>query len=134
MSRKLERIGNLIRNTVGEIVLTKIYDPRIDSARTSITRVEVSEDLLTAKVFVSVIGTEAEHRRTLRGLAHASGHIQDLMMRQIKLRHTPILKFVLDEKFKKTLETLDLIRRAMDDINESKQPAPSDEDSEQEQH
>jgi len=116
MNRRTERVGNLIRNILGQLLLTKLSDPRIDPAKTSITRVEVPEDLLTARVFVSVIGTDAEQRRALNGLHHAAGHLQELMGRQLELRNTPILEFALDVKFKKTLQTLDLIRQAMDDI------------------
>ncbi len=118
MTRRTQRVGNLIRNTVGPLLLTKLSDPRIDPSRTSITRVEVPEDLLTAKVFVSVIGSEKEQRNTIRGLEHAAGHLQELMMQQIHLRRTPLLEFVLDLNFKKTLQTLSLIRQAMDEIED----------------
>lgn len=129
MSRRTERVGNLIRNTIGQLLLSKVSDPRIDPAKTSITHVEVAEDLLSAKVFVSVIGTEAEQRRTLRGLGRAAGHVQELMMRQITLRNTPILQFVLDKNFKKTLETLELIQKAMAEIDQKDQPPGSDAQS-----
>jgi len=97
-------------------VLEKLADPRIDTAKMSVTRVEVGEDLLTAKVYVSVMGGEPEQRCTLRALDHAAGYIQDLMMRRISLRHTPVLKFLLDTKYKKTLETWKVIEQVMDEI------------------
>jgi ribosome-binding factor A len=118
MSRRTQRVANLIRQTLGEALLSKLSDPRIDSARTSVTRVEVPEDLLTARVFVSVLGTQGQQRKVLRALQHAAGHLQELMMRQISLRHTPILSFDLDTRYKKTLQTLDIIRHAMDEIHE----------------
>jgi ribosome-binding factor A len=118
MTRRTERVGNLVRNTIGQLLLSKLSDPRIDPAKTSVTHVEVTEDLLTAKVYVSVIGSEAQQRRAMRGLQRAAGRIQELMMRQIKLRHTPVLHFVLDTNFKKTLQTLQLIQQAMEEIDE----------------
>ena len=121
MSRRTERVGNLIRSTIGELLLSKISDPRIDPARTSITRVVVSEDLLAAKVYVSVLGTEHQQRTTIRALAHAAGHIQELMMRKIQLRNTPILSFEPDTRFKKTLETYSVIQKAMDEIKQKEQ-------------
>ncbi|HAU38780.1 MAG TPA: 30S ribosome-binding factor RbfA [Phycisphaerales bacterium] len=120
-TRRTERVASLIRNTIGQLLLAKISDPRIDPAKTSVTRVEVPDDLLTAKVYVSVIGTEAEQRTTLRALRHAAGRVQELMMREIRLRHTPLLEFALDEKFKKTLETYRLIQVAMDEIRQKEQ-------------
>ena len=139
MSRRTERIGNLIRNSLGQLLLSKLADPRVDTARTSITRVEVPEDLLSAKVFVSVMGTPGEQRRTVTALRHAAGRLQDLLAREITLRHTPVLTFELDEKFKKTLETLQLIQQAMDEIHQKEQAAgdapaePSSPDDDEDQ-
>jgi len=116
MSRRSERVANLIRNTIGQLLLTKLSDPRVDPALTSITRVEVPEDLLTARVYVSVVGSDARQRAAVRALRHASGYIQELMMREIKLRNTPVLDFVLDMKFKQTLQTYRLIDQAMAEI------------------
>jgi len=129
MSRRTERISSLMRETLGQILLSKLSDPRVDPARTSITRVEIPEDLLTAKVYVSVIGTEAEQRLTIRALRHAAGHIQELMMRQIDLRHTPILDFELDVNFKKTLETYRIIEQAMAEIRQKEQDEQSRQES-----
>jgi ribosome-binding factor A len=116
MNRRPKRVASLIRDTIGQILLTRLSDPRIDPARTSIVRVEVPDDLLTAKVYVSVIGEPADQRRTLRALKHAAGHVQELMMREISLRHTPILHFQIDTKLKKTMEILETIHKASEEL------------------
>jgi ribosome-binding factor A len=121
MSRRTERISNLIRNTIGQLLLSKLSDPRIDPARVSVTRVEVPEDLLTARVFVSVIGEQGEQRAALRALRRAAGHLQELMMRQVRLRHTPVLEFHCDDRFKKTLETLRVIQQVSDEMHRKDQ-------------
>lgn len=118
MSRRTQRIANLLREVIGQIVLCKLSDPRIDPAKTSVTRIDVPEDLLSANVYISVLGSQAEQRRTLGALSHASGRIQELMAQQIQLRHTPVLTFVYDKQFKSTLETLGIIDRAMEEIRE----------------
>ncbi|MCD4823101.1 MAG: 30S ribosome-binding factor RbfA, partial [Phycisphaerae bacterium] len=123
MTRRTERVGNLIRNTLGGIFLAKMSDPRFDPARTSITRVEVPEDLMSAKVFISVSGEEKDQNRTIAALRHAAGFLQERMMRQISLRHTPRLIFEIDEKFKKTMETLSLISEVMEELREKEQQA-----------
>lgn len=110
-----------MRQIVGDLLLTKLSDPRIDRALTSVTRVEIGEDLLTAKVYISVMGTEGQQNRTVQALSHASGHIQELMARKMSLRHTPVLTFALDVEFKKTLETLDIIQRVADEIQQKDQ-------------
>ena len=126
MTRRTDRVGSLIRNTIGELLLSKISDPRIDPATTSITRVEVTPDFLQAKVYVSVLGSRSDQRKAISGLTHAAGHLQELMMRQIKLRNTPLLVFLPDETFKKTMKTLELIQQAMSEIEEKEQADTED--------
>ena len=118
MNRRTERIGKLLQHEIGRVLLEKLADPRIDTARTSITRVEAQEDLLCAKVYVSIVGTEAEQQRCIKALTRAAGHIRAIVRDNITLRFTPVLEFVIDHQFKKTLETLDVIRQAMDEIRE----------------
>lgn len=121
MKRRQERVSSLIRDVVGQLLLSKISDPRIDPARVSITRVEVSDDLMVARIFISVMGEPKDQKLAVRALQHAGGHIQDLMMRQISLRFTPHLEFVEDETFKKTLKTYQLIHQAMDEIRQKEE-------------
>ena len=119
-----------MREEIGRLLLAKLPDPRIEPALTSITRVEVQEDLLSAKVYVSVMGTEADQRRAVRALRHAAGHIQGLLMSRITLRHTPILDFQIDMRYKNTLQTLEIIDRAMDELRaRSESPAAADDQS-----
>ena len=126
MKRRTERVTSLLRDTIGQILLSKISDPRIDPARVSITHVEMPEDLMTARVFISVMGTEPQQRNALRALQHAAGRIQELMMRDISLRNTPHLEFVEDKTFKKTLETYTLIQKAMQEIHEKEEKAKNE--------
>ena len=116
MTRRSQRVGNLIRDVLGQLILTKLSDPRVDPARTSVVRVEVPEDLLRAKVYISVMGTEKQERLALQALRHAAGHFQELLMRQISLRNTPALDFVLDVQFKKTIKTLEILQKVSQEL------------------
>jgi len=118
MTRRTQRVGSLIRDTLGRLILTELSDPRIDPARTSVVRVEVPEDLLTAKVFVSVLGDDAQRRKILRALRHATGHIQELLGRRLALKHTPRLTFEFDKNFQDTLEIYRIIEDAMQEIKD----------------
>jgi len=132
MSRRTERVGKLLQQTIGQILLAELSDPRIDTARTSVTRVRVQEDLLRAKVFVSVLGNAGEQRRSIAALNHAAGRIQALVGQQIQLRHLPVLKFLPDESFKAGLETLRIIGQAMEEIKAKENAAsevPGDGDA-----
>jgi ribosome-binding factor A len=115
MSRRTERVARLIQQVVGQIILERINDPRVDPARVSVTRVEVAPDLTSAKVFCSVLGSDAEQRTALRALQHAAGRIQALLHERVQLRFTPVLRFVEDRQFKQSLTTLTLIQQAMDE-------------------
>jgi ribosome-binding factor A len=95
--------------------------------------VDVPEDLLTAKIGISVIGSDGDARTTVRALNHASGKIQEVMMRKIRLRHTPQLRFEVDDKFRKTLETFELIEKAMREIREKQPDEDHGDDSDMDQ-
>ena len=118
MSRRTERIAKLFQQEIGRILLTELADPRVDPARTSVTRVTVQEDLLRAKVYVSILGTDAQQRRGMEALNHAAGRIQSRMLGRVSLRHMPTLEFHTDEQFKGALKTWEVIREAMDEIHE----------------
>ncbi|MDP6636641.1 MAG: 30S ribosome-binding factor RbfA [Phycisphaerae bacterium] len=118
MTRRTQRVGSLVRDALGRLILADLSDPRIDPARTSIVRVEVPEDLMTAKVFVSVLGDEASQRKTLRALKHAAGHIQELLGKRLALKHTPRLTFEFDKNFQDTLEIYRIIEDAMQEIRD----------------
>jgi ribosome-binding factor A len=119
MSRRTERVGNLIRKTLGRILLAKLSDPRVDPARVSITRVDVPEDLLSAKVYISVAdGETAEESRVIAALRHAAGYLQEKMMKNIQLRHTPRLVFRIDEQYKKTMHTLHVISEVSEELRQ----------------
>ncbi len=120
-NRRTERVCSLIRDVIGEIILAKISDPRIDPARVSVTRVQTADDFLSATVFVSVLGEEKQQKLALAALQHAAGHVQELMMRQIDLRNTPVLTFRLDKQFKKTLQTLQILQKVSEEIRQKDQ-------------
>ena len=79
MKRRMERIGKLMQHAIGQILMRNISDPRIEPARTSVTRVVVQEDLLRAKVYISVLGEEADQTKAMAALGRAAGRIQSLL-------------------------------------------------------
>ena len=125
MSIRTERVNSSIRSALGYLLLAKLSDPRLDPARVSITRVEVTEDLLTAKVYVSVTGTKAESNKALAALRNATGYLQEHMLDRIRLRHTPRLTFMIDEQFRKTMDTLALISDVSEELRQIDESRPS---------
>ena len=110
MSRRVERIGSLIRTILAEAIQTRLNVPRIPPV-TSITRVEVSADLSVARVFVSVLAPEPKQELCLRALCSSAGHLRWLLGRELTLRKTPALDFRLDQSLKRGFETCQLIDR-----------------------
>jgi len=75
--------------------------------------VELSGDLEIATVYVSVIGDDAESRKTLAGLRHAEGHLQRLLASRLQTRHSPEVRFRLDLALKGAAETLRIIEESL---------------------
>ena len=114
MSYRSQRLAALVQRIVGDAIVNRLADPRI-SPLTSVTRVEVSPDLLRATAFISVMGTEAEARTTMAGLESARGLVQTRLARQLDIRQCPELRFSLDRGFKVGLQTLSELDRVMPD-------------------
>jgi ribosome-binding factor A len=123
-SFRIDKMGSFIRSLVSEAIAHKINDPRV-SPFASVTRVDVSGDLQLAKVYVSVMGSEAEQRRTMAGLEHARGHIQRLVGSQLRVRHVPELRFVQDDSIKGAAETVRQIDSEMEALQDQ-EPADGD--------
>ena len=90
-----ERVGEEIRHELGIMVAGELKDPRNEGLVT-VTEVRVTPDLKHARVFVSVIGTEEEQKKTIRGLAAAVGYIRHELADRIQLRRAPDIHFTLD--------------------------------------
>jgi len=126
MSRRTERIAKVMQQAIGLILRKELADPRIDTARLSITRIEVQEDLLHAKVYVSVIGTEPRQRLAVGALNHAAGRIQAELSGRMSLRNMPTLEFLTDMQFKGALQTWEIIRQAMEELDENQRRREAD--------
>lgn len=118
MSRRIAKVASLTRSVVSDAIQHRLSDPRI-SPFTSVTRVEISGDLLFADVYVSVMGTDAEQRKSLTGLQHAAGHVQSLLASKLHIRQCPHIRFLLDDSIKKSTETIRMVDEAMQELRYS---------------
>lgn len=92
---RTSRVAEQMKKELGEIVNHKLKDPRIGFV--TITDVELTNDLLQATVYISVLGDEAEKNRTLEGLQKATGFIRSEIGKRIRLRKVPEITFAFDE-------------------------------------
>ena len=105
-----ERVASEVRSIVSDAILHKLSDPRIGPL-TTVTRVVMSGDLLIANVYVSVPGGDAEEKKILRCLQHATGFLQRIVAGELNLRQAPELNFAIDESLKVVRRTLDIIEQ-----------------------
>jgi len=108
---RLARVSEVIREVASETILFEMRDPRIKGV--TVTRVEVSGDLQHAKVYVSVMGTPKEQQLCMYGLRHAGGFVQSKVAARLQTRFTPVIRFILDEGVKKSIEMSRLINEAL---------------------
>lgn len=95
-STKNQRVNQEVLRELANIVRSEIKDPRIDPL-TSITAVEVAPDLKTCKAYVSVLGGEEKKADTVAGLKSAEGYIRRTLAKNLNLRNTPEIRFILDQ-------------------------------------
>lgn len=90
------RINTEVQRVLANVIRGEIKDPRI-SPLTSVVAVEVSPDLKTAKAWISVMGDEKAQEDTLAGLKSAEGYLKSRLAKEINLRNTPQITFVMDQ-------------------------------------
>lgn len=95
-SVKNTRVNTEVQKVLAETIRGGIKDPRI-APLTSVVAVEVSPDLKTCKAWISVLGDEKAQADTLAGLRSASGFIKSRLAKEINLRITPEITFVMDQ-------------------------------------
>ena len=107
--RRQQRIAEYIQETISELVLLRVKDPRL--VNVTITSAEVTRDLSQATVWYSVLGDEQEIKQAQEGLASAMGFVRREMGAQLQLRHTPELIFKRDDSWERGSRIDDLLEQ-----------------------
>jgi ribosome-binding factor A len=110
-AHRVARVAEVIREVASETILFELQDPRVKGV--TVTRAEVAADLQHAKVYVSIMGSPKEQDLCMHGLRHAAGFVQSKLGSRLKTRFTPVVRFVLDEGVKKSIEVSRLINEAL---------------------
>ncbi len=130
-SIKNTRINGEVQKELSKLITTEIKDPRI-SPLTSVVAVEVAPDLKTAKVYISVLGDEETRQNTLKGLKSAAAFMRSQLAKNINLRNTPELTFVMDQSIEYGITMSKLIQDVNKDLKEE-DDIPEKEDEEEEE-
>ncbi|MGA2192662.1 MAG: 30S ribosome-binding factor RbfA [Nitrospirota bacterium] len=118
--KRADRVGDQIRAEIADILLRKTKDPRVGFV--TITRVDLSDDLKHAKVFVSIMGDEKQKKETLKGLKSGGHFMRGELGRRLKMRYIPELAFLIDESIERGARTLDILRKLQKEEEEKNRP------------
>ena len=118
MSRR-DRVSEAIRKEVSTILHSELKDPRLGFV--TITRVELTPDLRSAKVFFSVLGKEEDYKKTREALDSALGFIRKLIAERINLRLAPEIIFKEDRSSEYSVR----IQEVLDELKELNEPKKS---------
>ncbi len=111
MSRRTERVNDLLREEISDLLLREIKDPRVGGLVT-ITEVDVSPDLRRAKVYVSVLGSDEEKTGTFRALGAAGHFVERELRKRLTIRRIPELAFLPDDSIARGARILSLLDEA----------------------
>ncbi len=111
--KRSEKVADLIHKEISEMLVKTVKDPRIGFV--TITRVDVSEDCRSAKVYFSVAGTLEERERSMKGLSSATGYVRKELGRRIHLRYTPEIIFKFDPSIEYAIHIGEVIRHLKKD-------------------
>ena len=95
VKKRIERLNSLLKEVISEVVMRDVRNPHVTQFVT-ITRVDISNDLHHAKVFISVIGSDLDKEQTLAALESAAGFIAVQASKKVVMRYFPALTFKLD--------------------------------------
>jgi ribosome-binding factor A len=113
MTRRTERLNELIRKEISELIRYQVKDPRL-SCFLTVTRVDTAPDLSSAKVYISVMGSDEEKNGAMDGLSSASGFLYRELRERLSLRHTPRLVFCEDNSIEHGAQLLHMIKEVTD--------------------
>jgi ribosome-binding factor A len=105
---RMRRVNEAVREVVSAHIAGDLKDPRIGFV--TVTGVETSPDLRSARVFVSVLGDPPQREESLAALTAARGFLQAQVGQELRMKRTPTLAFVNDESIERGMRMERLLR------------------------
>jgi ribosome-binding factor A len=122
MTRRTERINDLLREELSDLLRRQVKDPRLGGLVT-VTEVDVSVDLRHARVFVSVMGSDEEREDAFKALEAARPFLRRELGKRLSIRRTPDLSFRRDDSLERGARLLALIEEASPVVGQDGLPA-----------
>ena len=92
--KRSQRVQELILEEISKLIQHGLKDPRIGFV--TVTRIELSDDLKNARVYVSIMGGEEDKESSIEGLNSAKGYLRSCLGKNLYLKRIPELHFKLD--------------------------------------
>jgi ribosome-binding factor A len=119
MKYRKDRLEELIKRIVSEIIMRELKDPRIGFI--TVTGVELNRDYTEAKIGVSILGSTTDVRKSMEGIRSSSGYVQKLLGKELKIRNLPRVYFYLDKSVEEGVEMVNKIHHLPGVIDEKKE-------------
>ena len=120
-TRRQEKVARVVKEAVSDAIANHLSDPRI-AGFVSVTKVDIAPNLRNCDVYLSIFGQdETAQKKTFMAITHAKTKIRSLLAGRLSSKFCPVLNFRMDENFKKTMETINLIDKAMGDLEKKEQ-------------
>ena len=116
-SRRQVRVNEILKREIAAGLYHAAGGKGLDLSRITVTGVEVTSDLRQALVHVSLLADEDVQQEWLHGLRRCRGELQDRLSRNVKLKYTPHLRFVLDP----SMAEADRVLRVMSELEQEEQ-------------
>lgn len=111
---RILRLNSLLKEVLSDVIRKDVKNPHLSPLLT-VTRVDIAGDLRHAKVYISVIGDNAERMRTLHALRTSSGFIAVTASKRVTMHHFPDLHFIYDDSVDKQMRLEDIISKVSEE-------------------
>jgi ribosome-binding factor A len=122
---RIERVNEQIKRELSRILVGEVKDPRVGPV--TVTRVSTAPDLTLARVFVQLLGDEADRNETMEGLRAALPFVRTSLGKRVNLRRVPELRFERDRSLEHAMRIEELLADAAMG-EERDDPGPPEED------
>ena len=117
MNRRIDRVNELLRQEISQLLSRQVKDPRLTGV-ISIIQVKTTQDLRSARVFLSVMGGAEAKQEALEGIQSAASYLRKELRDRLALRYVPFLSFEVDN----SIEEADQLLQMMDQLREDQGP------------
>lgn len=126
-SKRLARLNEQLKREIAVLLQSEVRDPRVGPV--SVTGVQVAADLMSARVFVRILGSEAEKEASFEGLRAAAPFLRRTLGRTLHVRRVPELRFQEDRSLEQAQRIEQILQEVLPDEDEPSDPPDPEPDA-----